>query len=118
MEFAAYINYRGVSLDKVLLATSSIAKDAPCVSYNSIRCQAVSGPAPGDLVIVLPDDQASLAEASVYREPGKLLFAYEPRPRIPHWLYALVGSLASRRAYLHAKNTCPDRWMDGSVSTW
>ena len=41
-------------------------------------------------MIVLPDDEASLADASAYRAQGEQLFSYEPRPRIPQWLRSLV----------------------------
>jgi hypothetical protein len=99
MEFGAYLNYHGVpvegavdeagGLNDVVLAIRGIAGDGPCVEYTRIRCHAANGPAPGDLVIVLPNDEASLPEASLYREPGELLFSYEPRPPIPHWLSSL-----------------------------
>ena len=67
-------------------------------------------------MIVLPDDEASLADALVHRERGQLLLPYEPRPYIPHWLYALVGSLHLVTPY--TRKTRPDRWMDASVSIW
>jgi hypothetical protein len=63
-------------------------------------------------VIVLPDDSASRAQASLYRAPGAL-FYYEPRPAIPVWLRALITDLAG---HLHV--AIPDRWMDGSVTMW
>lgn len=104
MEFAAYLNYRGVPVEgamdepsganSVILVTRAVAKDGPCLGGTSIRCRAAKeGPAPGDLVIMLPDDEASLAKASVYREPQDLLFSYEPRPLIPDWLHSLFASL-------------------------
>jgi hypothetical protein len=126
-EFGSYLNYRGVpvegavseaaELNSVVLATRAVANDAPCVSWLGIRCHRASGPAPGDLVIVLPDDEASLEEASMYREGEELLFSYEPRPPIPHGLYLLVGGLpiATPR---YTDKTRPDRWMDGSVAMW
>jgi hypothetical protein len=127
MEFATYLDYRGVpvegavdeaaGLNNVVLATREIAEDGPCVYWVTVRCQAVSAPAPGDLVIVLPDDRASLAEASLYREQGELLFSYEPRPGLPHWVRLLFDSfhIATTR---YTRKTNPDRWMDGSVTTW
>jgi hypothetical protein len=126
-EFGSYLNYRGVpvegavseaaELNSVVLATRAVANDAPCVSWMGIRCHRASGPAPGDLVIVLPDDEASLVEASMYRERGELLFSYEPHPPIPDWVYLLVGGLPiATPKYTH--KTRPDRWMDGSVAIW
>jgi hypothetical protein len=74
-------------------------------------------PAPGDLVIVLPDDDVSAEEASVYRERGELLFFYRPRPLLPPWLSSLFASLhIGTTRYWH--KTIPDRWMDGSVTIW
>jgi hypothetical protein len=127
-EFASYLDYRGVSLEEVVdevgarnsvvLAARAIAKDGPCVEWSRIRCHAARGPAPGDLVIVLPDDDVSAEEASVYREPGELLFSYEPTPLIPHWLHSLFGSLHVATTRLWPDRKIPDRWMDGSVARW
>jgi len=126
-EFGSYLNYRGVPVEgavsesaepnSVVLATRAVANDAPCVSWLGSRCHRASGPAPGDLVIVLPDDEASLAEASMYREWGELLFSYEPHPPIPHGLYLLVPGLPIATTKFTHK-TRPDRWMDGSVAIW
>ena len=132
VEFAAYLNYQGVpvegavgkaaGLNNVVLATRAIAEDGPCVEWRSIRCHAISGPDPNDLVIVLPDDEGSFAETSVYRERGELLFSYEPRPPIPQWLYSLILPIASFNKTLHTSTnwnkTLPDRWMHGSVTIW
>ena len=136
LEFGAYLNYRGVpvegaadeasSLSSVVLAEASRtrtksggkAEDGPCVPWTTIWCQVVSGPAAGDLVIVLPDDEASLAEASLYRQRGELLFSYEPRPSVPHWLFWLFDSLPVGRQSGYRYDTLPDRWMDGSVTIW
>jgi hypothetical protein len=116
MEFAFYLEHRGVPLNYVALATRTIAKDSPCVAwFGDPKCYSVKAPAAGDLVIVLPEDLAWLAEASVYRKRGELLFSYEPRPRMPQWLCPLIGSFP-----LAAGNhqTRPDRWMDASVTLW
>ena len=150
MEFAAYLNSRGIAvegaddtapgLNGVVLAEARRARaanspggpaeDGPCVEWRSIWCQVVNGPAPGDLVIVLPDDgafprtdggtnvRASLAEASPYRKEGVLLLYSNPRLPIPQWLRWLfdclpVGSQSSYRNF-----ALPDRWMDGSVTLW
>jgi len=127
MEFASYLNYLGVpvegavdeaaGLNNVILATTAVTKDGPCVEWMRIRCYPLSQPALGDLVIVLPDDRASLAEASVYRERWELLFSYEPRPPIPDWLHSLFDSLHIGTTRLRLRHeTNPDRWLDGSVS--
>ena len=116
MEFVVYLNYRGVPINSVALTKGGIGKDDRCVDYRSIRCRPASEPTTGDLVVVLPDDEASLADALVYRKRGQLLFSYQPRPAIPHWLYPFVGSFVlASDIYNHTR---PDRWMDASVTLW
>jgi hypothetical protein len=116
MEFVIYLNYRNVPINSVMLAKGSVARDDRCVEYRSVRCHLASEPAQGDLVVVLPDDEASLADALKYRRHGQLLFSYQPRPAIPRWLYAFVGSVGLPS---HIYNqTRPDRWMDASVTFW
>ena len=127
MEFAAYLSYRGVPVEggggeadspnSVVLAARTMAEDGLCVGWVTIRCHAVTEPAPGDLVIVLPDDLASAAEASAYRNRGELVFSYKPQPPMPYWLHRLFDSLhIYATSYTNKRN--PDRWMDGSVTTW
>jgi hypothetical protein len=94
MEFAAYLSYRGIPVpvegangadagpEGAVLAGRAVVKDGSCMeyplikmwldSYTIIRCLAADRPAPGDLVIVLPDDGASRAQASPYRARGQL----------------------------------------------
>jgi hypothetical protein len=118
MEFAAYLSYHGIPVegsggadtgrpDDVVLAGRAVAGDGRCVEYQMIQCHAAIRPARGDLVIVLPNDSASRAQASLYRARGEL-FYYEPRPAIPVWLIALITN------DLHI--AIPDRWMEGLVT--
>lgn len=129
MEFGAYLSYRGVpvegaadpaaGLHSVVLNRRRIREDGPCVEWRRIMCRRVSGPAPGDLVIVLPDDEASLAEASVYRERGgTLLLSYKPRPHLPQWLYSLFDGLPIGAESRYRDDALPDRWLDASVTKW
>jgi hypothetical protein len=132
MEFASYLNYRGVPVEgavgaaggsnSVVLATPALAEDGRCWGEGAgFRCHAINGPAPGDLVIVLPDDEASFSEASLYRDRGEPLFFYEPYPSIPHWLYSLAADLVGRltiAAFRYTHKTLSDRWMDASVTVW
>ena len=122
MQFGAYLHYRGLPVEggggeaaapnSVVLATPAVFRDGPCVSWEMVMCHTATGPAPGDLVIVLPDDVASVVEASVYRERGELLFSYKPFPRMLRDLYSLgIGDVIWRFK-------TPDRWMDGSVTLW
>jgi hypothetical protein len=123
-QFGAYLNYKGVpvegvvgkstELNNVVLATRNITKDGLC-SYGTIHCHAISGPSPGDLVVVLPDDEASSVETSVYLGRGERLFAYEPRPPIPQWLHSLILPITW---FGDVNKTLPDRWMHGSVTVW
>jgi hypothetical protein len=128
MEFGAYLNYRelpvegavdrGFGPSSVVLNRGRAGKDGPCVKWTSITCHFVGGPIPGDLVIVLPDDEASSAEATAYRERGELLFSYEHRPSIPYWLHWLFDNLHTGAQSRYRYNALPDRWMDGSVTVW
>jgi hypothetical protein len=121
MEFAAYLSYHGIPVegggggdagrpDDVVLAGRAVAGDGRCVEWSMIQCHAATRPAPGDLVIVLPNDPASSAQALLYRARGEL-FYYEPRPAIPVWLLALITDLVG-----HLHIAIPDRWMEGSVT--
>jgi hypothetical protein len=130
MEFASYLSYRHAPVDgaegeaagqkSVASATSAVNKDDPCVSGTSLSCRAFSGPDRGDLVIVLPDDEASLADASAYRAQGNSC-SYEPRPRIPQWLRSLVRNLVGNLRMtlpIFGHNTLPDPLIDRSVTLW
>ncbi len=125
MEFGAYLSYRGLPVERagdesagtnnVVLVSRVVANDGLLEEYHGIRGHAGRGPEPGDLVIVLPKDDASLAESTVYREGGDLLFSYEPGPRVPRAFNFL-------KRYLHFafpnRPVIPDRWLDASITRW
>jgi hypothetical protein len=117
MEFASYLDYRGVPLSKLVLTATTIREDGPCVSYRQIMCRVAEKPVPGDLVIILPDDEASLGETSRYRKSHELLRFYRPWPFLPARLYSLVGNfpVATPKDHHTARS---DRWMDASISRW
>jgi hypothetical protein len=140
-EFASYLNYRGVPVEagegdgtqrhSVVLATTrtrvdngravdltrDIAENGHCVGWTPFWCHSVSGAAPGDLVIVLPDDEVSPGEVAMYREEkGKLLFYSEPWPRIPDKLISIFLSPSTTLGFEH--EIVPDRWLTGSVTIW
>ena len=127
MEFASYLNYRGVpvegapvesaGLKSVVLVGGAVAKDGPCLGYEPFVCHTGSSPDPGDLVIVLPDDDASLAETTPYRDRGERLFSYEPRPRIPQWLSPFFSHFHVI-SYAFPNKELPDRWLHASVTAW
>jgi len=138
MEFGAYLNHIGVPVEgtseeasgksDVVLAESSRmrarypvpgnAEDSPCEEWQKIVCHVISEPIPGDLIIVFPEDEVSLAEASAYRIRGEPLFIYEPRPWIPtrlHWIFDNLHIGAQGR---YRYGALPDRWMNASVMKW
>ena len=128
MQFASYLNYLGVpvegatvesvGLNSVVMVSRVAAKDGPCVAYESrVVCHSCSRPEPTDLVIVLPDDDASLAEVIPFRDGGELLASYEPRPCIPQWLYPFVRCLHIASP-IFARKELPDRWLHASVTAW
>jgi hypothetical protein len=131
MEFAYDLNYRGVPVEgaaaaagrrnSVVLATRALAKDGALLGLGGRSVSGGSRSRPGDLVIVLPDDEASLAEASRYRERGALCFPMKPRPPMPHWLQSPATDLIGHRtiaAFRYTHKTLSDRWMDASATVW
>lgn len=138
MEFAAYLSHVGVPVEgtseevssttDVVLAESNRsragyalpgdAEDGPCRKWKKIMCHVIGEPIPGDLVVLLPDDVASLAEASAFRTRGQLLFIYEPRPCIPGWLHWIFDNLHVAAQGRYRYDALPDRWMNASVIKW
>lgn len=116
MEFVVYLDYRGVPIAKVELINKTAGRDDRCVAYRNIRCDSATAPAPGDLVVVLPDDEAPLKDTLVYRQHGQLVVSYRPRPVIPHWSYWFVGGFPLAAGDYNQPR--PDRWMDASVTVW
>jgi len=130
MEFTSYLSYRGVPMEEVAggywgnrgikdveVVSPAIARDGLCITSRPFVCHAGSRPGKGDLVIVLPDDDASLAEVTAYREPGELLFSYAPYPLMAPWMDVLVRRLHIASP-LFAHRALPDRWLHASVTVW
>jgi hypothetical protein len=124
MEFASYLDYRGVPVEGIMdaggpnsvsVVTRAMTKDGPCVGYRNLICQAAATPDPGDLVIVLPDDNQSLADVTSYRAQGELLFSYESG--IPQWLYPFIRSLPIVSPDV-TKKELRDGWLHASVTAW
>ena len=138
MEFGAYLNHIGVPVEgtpeeasgksDVVLAESSRMRaryplpgngeDSPCQEWLKIVCHVISEPIPGDLIIVFPEDEVSLAETSAYRIRGEPLFIYEPRPWIPTWLHWIFDNLHIGAQGRYRYGALPDRWMNASVMKW
>ncbi len=127
MEFASYLTYRGVPVQggpagpagrtRLEIVSRTVAHDGPCVNYRDFLCHTGALPEQGDLVIVLPDDGATLDEIAPYRTGGDLLLSYEPLPDVPHWLHSYVNCLhvASNR---FMSRELPDGWLRASVIAW
>ena len=127
MEFGSYLHYRGVPVEgapdqpaganNVKLVSELVANDGPCMDFRSLICHSAGQPERGDLVIVLPDDNASIARTTPYRDGGSVLFSYEPYPPIPDWLRPAIGHLGFALPN-SARKEIPDRWLHASVIEW
>jgi hypothetical protein len=127
MEVASYLRYKGVPLeetlggpprpDRLVMVSKPAAKDGLCVAYVDIVCHAGRRPDRGDLVVVLPDDEASLADVAPYRDGGELVFLYQPRPAVPQWLSPFKRYLDLASPHL-VRDGIPERWLDASVTVW
>jgi hypothetical protein len=87
------------------------------MDFRSLICHSAGQPERGDLVIVLPDDNASIARTTPYRDGGSVLFSYEPYPPIPDWLRPAIGHLGFALPN-SARKEIPDRWLHASVIEW
>lgn len=127
MDFGAYLSYRGVPVEgvdagstgetNVVMVSRAMPKDGPFLDYRNIMGHAGRVPEPGDLVIVMPDDYASLAEVAPYQQGGDTIFSYEPHPRVPTWWWSLVRRL--HVIFPPWENEPPtDHWLDASVTVW
>jgi hypothetical protein len=137
-EFAGYLNYRGIpveggtadtrGLEGIMLVSSAATEDGPCLALSySATCHSGSVPRPGDLVLLMPDDEVSSTEVTAYQGHGEVLFSYEPRPRIPQWLSWYVSRLAVLSPFLRpgpkrfltvAQSKLRDDRLHASVIAW
>lgn len=127
MEFGSYLDYRGLAVEggaeerpgrnSVVLVSRNVGSEGPCVPFRPVVCHPGTRPSAGDLVVVLPDDDASLVQVSSYQQQGERLFSYEPRPRVPEWAYPFVKRLRIA-SIAFARKELPDRWLHASVVDW
>lgn len=128
LEFGYYLNLQGIPIENegtsgaggpgpVVMVSMAVANDGPCVKNWSIVCRAYPVPEPGDLVIVLPDDNAQLSQVTPYRKVGESLLSYERRPAIPEGLNSFIRLLGFA-SVPKAQKELPDRWLDASVTVW
>jgi hypothetical protein len=124
MQFASYLSYGGVPVegvatepgkrDNVVVLSAGVHGDGRCVYYEIVMCHPASKPAAGDLVIVLPDDEASMAEVMEYRVNGRLMAGYTPHPEFSKWLKPFMTMLHVGPPNLVRRGTS-DRWLEGAV---
>ncbi len=128
MEFGAYLGYRGLPIERaedkpglaetVLLVTPALTKDEPLEVYRSIMGRAGGDPRSGDLVVVLPEDDASLAQTRSFLEGGSTIFLYSPSPHLPAWLTSLGRKLYVPSPSIGEPKILPDHWLRASVTVW
>lgn len=127
MQFTSYLSYLGVpiegvtakpgSANRVVVFSKAVLRDGRCVEYENVVCRAASRPERGDLVVVLPDDEASRQEVALYRAGGELLALYAPSPHVPRWLDPIMRYF--RIVSPHWINGAPpDRWLNAVAILW
>jgi hypothetical protein len=125
MEFVSYLNYIGIPVEAVppgSVASSSVVivgtafqTVGPC-GYRTFVCHPGNRPAPGDLVVVLPDDFTTSEDLNWYRrESTGQIFLYHPSPSIPRWLLPYVNSLHVVSP-IFSQNQLPEFWLNASVT--
>jgi hypothetical protein len=124
MEFGAYLSYRGIPIEDgfmgkpdVLLISRAMPADGKLVDYQNIIGHPGQVPEPLDLVIILPDDNASFADVEPYLKGGDRLFLYDPCARFPQWLWACVKPLHFVSPPFEHQ-PLPDHWLAASVTAW
>ena len=123
MEFAAYLDYRTLPIEgtdhnpgtPIVLISRLVTTESRCVPFRSVICHPGREPAPGDLVLELPDDEASVNQEASFTSHGRTLFATAPCPRLPQWLEILARRFhaASLR---FANKQLPGHWLQASVT--
>jgi hypothetical protein len=121
MEFAAFLSHVGVPIegvdqeqDRVEVLSSAVETAAPCVNYRPVLCHSATDTEPGDIIVVLPDDEVMAAELELYRTKQELLASYDPRPSLPRWLnrFRTILHVAPPRV---DRREIPDRWLQAAV---
>lgn len=125
MEFGAYLDYRGVPIeeaDAMSVGTNCVQLISPALprtgllqDYRSIIGRAGERPVPGDLVVILPDDIISNADAMPYLAAGPAVLSYAPWPNIPYCFWSVA-----RKLHFSCINsmTIPEHWLNASITLW
>jgi hypothetical protein len=119
MEFAAYMSYLGLPIEgvsgdpnangRISLVAGSIAKDGPCEKDSIPICHSGKEPQPGDLVVLLPDEDGRANQ----QQSAAVLLSYRPFPAIPLWLQPYAKQLhVVSPVYPQA---LPNYWLTASV---
>jgi hypothetical protein len=125
MEFGAYLSYRGIPVEEagktvsypVLIVNRAMQSDGKIQDYRNILGHAGQIPQPGDLVVVLPDDEVSDAEAAPYQDGGDQLFHYKPAIHPPQGFWPLVKQFHFVLPAFERK-PLPDHWLNASITIW
>lgn len=124
LEFASYLNYIGVPVEQfqgkstvggVALIGREVHSNGPC-GYRAFICHPGAGPEPGDLVVVFPDDPATMATSASDQPTGSIqLLSYDPLPPIPPWGEPFVN-LLHVASPVFSLTRIPDSWLKASVT--
>ena len=121
MEFGSLLLYKGVRL-----VADSAARERPgvvvmegpfpfegqlCVAYRRLPCHRASAPAPGSLVLTLPDDR--LPDGVISLRPSDPAFVYQPF-WIPAW-FPLIRATRSRLTGSYLKRRQDWMWAYAEV---
>jgi hypothetical protein len=120
-ELAGYLDYKGLGVEgashgsagrnKVLLISKRIDRDGICGVWRDLLCHVGKKPESGDLIVTLPDDNVSRADALEYTKRGQVLLSYEPFPALPGWLYSSIERLRRKERF-------PDGYLHAWVAVW
>jgi hypothetical protein len=128
MEFGGYLRYRGLPIESarggptftnsVPLVGLAITNDGPLVTFEDILGHPDREPRPGDLVVALPDDDASFAQVASFLQGENTIFSYAPSPHLPRWLSLIGHKLYVPSPILGEPKTLSDHWLSASVTEW
>jgi hypothetical protein len=124
MELSAYLHYRGLNVVRTGGAAGApgtvvlIEAPAPfphnrCVDYQVYQCLETPTPPPGALLIVLPDDDVSMAEVNDLKATATPIIAEDQCP-LCSWAHPWFRALYAASA-MHSQGRLPDHWLHFDV---
>jgi hypothetical protein len=86
MGLSSYLRYKGLPLEgqraaggetapRLVIASREEFDDSRCVNYRDYACTHTESPAPGALIVILPDDDVSLSDVQHLAKDSDLLFS-------------------------------------------